>query len=618
MSVNKCRRAFVNTPVPTHLRRAKARSKINQSSAFPTLKRIHSLIIAILALNALVCAAQESTATFEIEFENINTFFDKKYNHNSETVERLKEYLSGIRNNPDIEVKEILINGYTSLESTHEANLRTAHQRRKALENIIRENIELPAGVLTHTEEYIDWDWLREQIAKSNLSYKDQAIAIINQPREMMSYYGSFTRDKRIYNLHWLGKSSVWNYMEKHIFPQMRKAVATIVTVRKTAPSASTVRTSVSQTTPAASTSVSQTSRVANSPVSQTAEQPAASKPAANEPYPMSRLPYANELLPMYEKAHQRDLENIRRAEEEAQRKLAEQAAQTPAGVQVVETVAAGLPGNGMSDGYTYGDSEVILIETADESVLTLNTSEQNIKTIIINNDGIGKTSIISVSDDGSTVELTPETIILKPGTLIFRSNNIVDSGFEDTGNKTAGATGPYCDFMPKGSIKTNVAEWALMQINLALDFDFGPHWSLSLPFSYSGWNYFRQTLKFRTADFKPEIRYWPSAANKGFYLGLHPGFVWFNYAFDGDYRYANADRNVPAFGGGLGLGYRLPISHNGRWNMEFGVGAGVYHVEYAKYRNVLNGNLVEKGTKTYFGLDGVNISFAYSFNLRK
>ena len=112
-------------------------------------------------------------------------------------------------------------------------------------------------------------------------------------------------------------------------------------------------------------------------------------------------------------------------------------------------------------------------------------------------------------------------------------------------------------------------------------------------------------------------MRYWLKE-DDGLFFGAHLGLAYYNYAWDGDYRIQDKDKNTPALGGGLSVGYRLPISKNNRWKMEFSVGGGVYDLHYNKFHNQRNGFMVETVKDTYFGLDQVAVSFSYMFDFKK
>jgi hypothetical protein len=168
--------------------------------------------------------------------------------------------------------------------------------------------------------------------------------------------------------------------------------------------------------------------------------------------------------------------------------------------------------------------------------------------------------------------------------------------------------------------LKTNLLSWGAAVVNASVEVDLASHWSLSLPAGYSAWNYLKSTYKFRTLAVQPEVRYWISGDNEGIFVGAHAGVGSYNFAFDGQYRYQDHDRRNPAVGGGLSVGYRMPVTYDGRWYMEFSLGAGVYHLYYDVFRNTpvtRQGLLVDTVRKTYWGLDQASITFCYRFDLK-
>ena len=169
--------------------------------------------------------------------------------------------------------------------------------------------------------------------------------------------------------------------------------------------------------------------------------------------------------------------------------------------------------------------------------------------------------------------------------------------------------------------VKSNAIGWAMGISNVGAEIDLLPHWSFSLPVYYSAWNYFKSTIKFRTFAVQPELRWWPSADNDGLYVGAHFGMAYYNIALNGDYRYQDHNRETPALGGGVSVGYRLALDRQRRWRVEFSLGAGVYSVHYDKFRNtpdVKDGLFVGSEKKTFFGIDRAAVTFSYTFDLHK
>ena len=173
----------------------------------------------------------------------------------------------------------------------------------------------------------------------------------------------------------------------------------------------------------------------------------------------------------------------------------------------------------------------------------------------------------------------------------------------------------------PRVYIKTNLLGLAAAMANLGVEVDLAKHVSLSLPVYYSAWDYFTSPIKFRALATQPELRFWTSKENDGFFTGAHFGMAYYNIAINGNYRYQDHNGDTPTIGGGISVGYRLPVSKNNRWKMEFSLGAGRYILHYDKFYNTdrtSSGFKAETVTKTYWGIDQASISLAYTLGLNK
>lgn len=176
-------------------------------------------------------------------------------------------------------------------------------------------------------------------------------------------------------------------------------------------------------------------------------------------------------------------------------------------------------------------------------------------------------------------------------------------------------------EWVRKLHLKTNALGLGMAIANVAAEVDLAKHWSFTLPIYYSAWDYFKSTIKFRTFAVQPELRYWLAEDNDGFFAGAHIGLAYYNFALDGDYRYQDHNRKTPSMGGGISAGYRLPISKNNCWRVEFTIGGGVYSRHYDKFHNTprtKDGLLIESVKKSYWGIDQAAVTFSYSFNLKK
>lgn len=165
---------------------------------------------------------------------------------------------------------------------------------------------------------------------------------------------------------------------------------------------------------------------------------------------------------------------------------------------------------------------------------------------------------------------------------------------------------------------KSNAIGWGMLIANIAVEVDVAKHWSVTIPYYYSALNYLTSTRKFRTSCLQPEVRYWLSEENEGWFGGVHLGLAWFNYAKGGAWRYQDHNGNSPLFGGGISGGYRMPISKSQKWWMEFSLGTGVYRLHYDIFHNEPNGRKVDTVKRAFFGIDNVAVSVAYRLDWKK
>lgn len=168
--------------------------------------------------------------------------------------------------------------------------------------------------------------------------------------------------------------------------------------------------------------------------------------------------------------------------------------------------------------------------------------------------------------------------------------------------------------------IKANGLGWGIGQMNVAAEFAFAEHFSVAVPFYYSGgFDYFKSTIKFRGIVVQPEFRYYFKPENEGFYAGAHMGVGWYNFALNGDYRIQDHNGNRPAWGGGLGFGYVMQFKKAPAWGLEFALGAGVYDAKYDTFYNEDNGPIAEQGVrKVFVGVDNAAVSVTYKFDFKK
>ena len=388
-----------------------------------------------------VVRSQESRTEIGLNFRVNSSVVDMTYSDNADRIQEIVFFLRSIMSDPTVELLEVSFCGAASPEGSAQLNTKLARRRLTALENLVREQIEIPEHLITRDDSYIPWDYLREQVVASDLNLKNEIIAIIDEePRLVAHHYPNRQVDHRVLKLKQLDHGSAWLDMYDLYFRDMRNAYVVFVTRGKVA-------------------------------------------------------------------------------------------------------------------SYTSDDHPVLRPQRIEDLYEFLNT--------------------------------------------------------------WGGQTTRYG--IPALYLKSNALGLALGITNAALELDVSRHLSVTLPLYYSAWNYFKSTTKFRCLLFQPELRYWVDETKTGFFAGGHIGVSSYNFAFGGEYRFQDHDGKTPAIGAGVSLGYRLPLTSDNRWQMEFSLGAGAYALNFDVFQNtpdVKDGVYLSSRRMPYVGLDQALVSVLYRFDL--
>ena len=190
--------------------------------------------VLLLSLGTSLRAGEvKDTTEFNVTFRLNSSVVEPSMFDNATRINNAVEFLNRVKNDPKLEIVNVAFCGAASPEGPYEINRALADKRLKAVEKIVRDQVEIPQSIVTYNHNYIPWNMLKREIAASNLAHKDEVLAIINGPSEMVSFPGGRTIDSRIPALQKLDGGSVWKELNSKFFSQMRMASAVIITVQE-------------------------------------------------------------------------------------------------------------------------------------------------------------------------------------------------------------------------------------------------------------------------------------------------------------------------------------------------------------------------------------------------
>lgn len=153
-------------------------------------------------------------------------------------------------------------------------------------------------------------------------------------------------------------------------------------------------------------------------------------------------------------------------------------------------------------------------------------------------------------------------------------------------------------------SLRANLLRWATLTPDLGIEWQFARRWSVAVDGSWTSWSWDNKNRRYALWEVAPEVRYYFSENNK-FYLGAQYKIGEFNYKLSGTGKQGDLQ------GGGITLGYKLPIGKS--FALDFNVGAGCLHTDYETYQ-VTDGVRVKDGdrSKNVWGVTDLGVTLVW------
>lgn len=181
--------------------------------------------IAILLSISTIAYSQVTRTEISIDFRLNRHDIDRQYSDNDQRLSEIVSFFQKVRQDSSVTILSVSFCGSASPEGSYEYNKKLAGLRLQSLEKLVRSEIEIPDSLIDRNDSYISWDYLSEQISRTDIPYKQEVLDIINEEdSEFVEYYGGNLIDSRIIKLQALDNGSVWKLLNDRYFAHMRNA----------------------------------------------------------------------------------------------------------------------------------------------------------------------------------------------------------------------------------------------------------------------------------------------------------------------------------------------------------------------------------------------------------
>ena len=196
--------------------------------------KTYCLSLVFLLLGTVIAHSQERHTEICIDFRVNETYIDPSLGDNASRMQEMITFLQDIRKDSTVRIVNVSFCGAASPEGSYQLNRKLAQGRLAAIEKLVRQEVEIPDSIITRMDSYIPWDYLKSRIEDSNLSHREEILAILNEKASLVDYHRLNTQiDSRILKLQQLDDGRAWKELNKIFFSGMRNACMLLVTYQK-------------------------------------------------------------------------------------------------------------------------------------------------------------------------------------------------------------------------------------------------------------------------------------------------------------------------------------------------------------------------------------------------
>lgn len=197
------------------------------------VRRLGTILCSFVLALGVSASAEQQTTEFQVTYNLNSAHIEPSVGDNAAQIVGAINFLHDILADPDVEIVSVAFCGTASPEGPFEINRELASKRLRELERLVRDQVEIPDAVVSYDDSYIPWEWLRQQVAASDMADRQEVLQILEKKGEIVPFYGNRTVDSRIPELMELKGGSAWKELNERFFNEMRMASAVIVTYRE-------------------------------------------------------------------------------------------------------------------------------------------------------------------------------------------------------------------------------------------------------------------------------------------------------------------------------------------------------------------------------------------------
>lgn len=194
------------------------------------MKKLCSVVI-ILIYSILYCpilfAQDERTDTVKVYFQQGKSAYNPNFRGNGFRLQDFVSRVQSFREDSAYSIHSIHIIAVASPEGSFPLNQRLSLQRAENVSRYMKSCLTYGDSLVRVVPGGIDWDGLTRMVSRSDMPHKQEVMDIlVASSHEADAQTQAESLNRKLRNLH---GGTVWQYINRHFFPELRTSDVTIV-----------------------------------------------------------------------------------------------------------------------------------------------------------------------------------------------------------------------------------------------------------------------------------------------------------------------------------------------------------------------------------------------------
>ena len=193
---------------------------------------IPSLLLATLLAGSAQAATVSDSLRTTVYYRTASAWLELPYMDNARHLSALGDSIRALEADPAAVLRRIRIQSSASPEGNSKFNKELARKRGEELRDYLKGNLSLPDSIFTLQSLGEGWDELAEKLARTDVPWRDKALAIIRDTPEWVVREGKVV-DGRKRQLMNLSGGRAWQYMMENLFDSLRSGALVVCEVER-------------------------------------------------------------------------------------------------------------------------------------------------------------------------------------------------------------------------------------------------------------------------------------------------------------------------------------------------------------------------------------------------